>query len=73
LVTSEVFSDSLLIVEKFAPGNRLEELKGSQKRQYSISTKNQWRIYFEWHENEAYNVEVVDQKRRIQNECSKIY
>ena len=42
------------------PGNRLEELKGNRKGQYSIRINNQWRICFEWHENDAFNVEIVD-------------
>jgi proteic killer suppression protein len=42
------------------PGNRLEALKGERKGQHSIRINNQWRICFEWHENDAYNVEIVD-------------
>lgn len=42
------------------PGNRLELLKGKRDGQYSIRINDQWRICFEWHNNEAYNVEIVD-------------
>ena len=42
------------------PGNRLEELKGNRKGQHSIRINDQWRICFEWHENDAFNVEIVD-------------
>ena len=45
---------------KVPPGNRLEELKGDRKGQHSIRINTQWRICFEWHDNEAYNVEIVD-------------
>ena len=42
------------------PGNRLEALKGIRKGQHSIRINNQWRICFEWHENDAKKVEIVD-------------
>jgi proteic killer suppression protein len=42
------------------PGNRLEKLKGDRAGQYSIRINDQWRICFEWVENKARNVEVVD-------------
>ena len=42
------------------PGNRLESLKGDRKGQMSIRINDQWRICFEWHENNVYNVEIVD-------------
>jgi proteic killer suppression protein len=42
------------------PGNRLEKLKGDRAGQYSIRINNQWRICFEWAENKAWNVEIVD-------------
>ncbi|MCH7674343.1 type II toxin-antitoxin system RelE/ParE family toxin [candidate division KSB1 bacterium] len=42
------------------PGNRLEVLRGSRKGQHSIRVNNQWRICFEWHENDAHNVEITD-------------
>ena len=42
------------------PGDRLESLKGDRKGQMSIRINDQWRICFEWHDNDAYNVEIVD-------------
>jgi len=45
---------------RIPPGNRLEELKGNRKGQHSIRINNQWRICFEWRDNDSFNVEVVD-------------
>jgi proteic killer suppression protein len=45
---------------RMPPGNRLERLSGDREGQYSIRVNEQWRICFEWHHNEAYNVEIVD-------------
>ena len=42
------------------PSNRLEKLKGNRVGQYSIRINDQWRICFKWHENNAYDVEIVD-------------
>lgn len=42
------------------PGNYLEKLKGNRSGQYSIRINDQWRIYFEWVDNKARNVEIVD-------------
>ena len=42
------------------PGNRLERLSGSREGQYSIRINNQWRICFTWHQENAYDVEIVD-------------
>lgn len=42
------------------PGNRLEKLKGNRAGQYSIRINDQWRICFEWADNKACNVEIVD-------------
>jgi len=42
------------------PGNRLEILKGNRSGQYSIRINDQWRICFEWVDNKARNVEIVD-------------
>ncbi|MBE0409458.1 MAG: type II toxin-antitoxin system RelE/ParE family toxin [Anaerolineales bacterium] len=42
------------------PGNRLEKLKGDRAGQFSIRINEQWRICFEWSENKARNVEIVD-------------
>jgi toxin HigB-1 len=45
---------------KNLPSNRFEVLLGDRKGQYSISINMQWRICFEWCENEPHNVEIVD-------------
>jgi len=45
---------------KVPPANRLEKLSGNRKGQYSIRINDQWRICFEWHENNALNVEIAD-------------
>ena len=42
------------------PGNKLEKLKGTRSGQYSIRINDQWRICFEWSNNKAKNVEIVD-------------
>ena len=42
------------------PGNRLEKLKGNRSGQYSIRINDQWRICFEWFDNKARNVEILD-------------
>jgi proteic killer suppression protein len=42
------------------PGNRLEALRGNRLGQYSIRVNDQWRICFEWREDHAYEVEIVD-------------
>jgi len=42
------------------PGNRFEPLKGDRKGQYSIRINDQYRICFEWRNEMADNVEIVD-------------
>lgn len=42
------------------PANRLERLSGNRKGQYSIRINDQWRICFEWENNDAFSVEIVD-------------
>ena len=42
------------------PANRLEVLRGGRKGQHSIRVNDQWRICFEWHNGNAYDVEIVD-------------
>ena len=41
-------------------GNKLEQLQGARKGQYSIRINEQWRICFEWSNGDAYNVEITD-------------
>jgi proteic killer suppression protein len=45
---------------KAPPGNQLEALKGDRRGQYSIRINDQWRICFEWNDDKASNVEIVD-------------
>jgi len=45
---------------RIPPANQLESLAGKRKGQYRIRINDQWRICFEWHENNAYNVEIAD-------------
>jgi len=42
------------------PGNRLEKLKGNRAGQHSIRINDQWRICFDWTDDKAKNVEIVD-------------
>lgn len=42
------------------PGNQLEKLSGDREGQWSIRINDQWRVCFVWHENNAYEVEIVD-------------
>jgi proteic killer suppression protein len=42
------------------PANRLEKLRGDRAGQHSIRINDQWRICFEWHDGEAFKVEIVD-------------
>jgi proteic killer suppression protein len=45
---------------RIPPANRLEKLLGRRLGQYSIRINEQWRICFEWHDGDAYDVEIVD-------------
>ena len=45
---------------RIPPANRLEKLSGNRLGQYSIRINDQWRICFEWQDNDAYNVEIAD-------------
>ena len=42
------------------PSNQLEKLSGDRQGQFSIRINSQWRLCFEWHDGDAYNVEIVD-------------
>lgn len=54
--------DSVLCIDelKIPPGNRLEQLSGDRKGQYSIRINEQYRICFMWGDEGPYNVEVTD-------------
>ena len=42
------------------PSNKLEQLSGNRKGQYSIRINDQYRICFIWHDNNALDIEIVD-------------
>ena len=42
------------------PGNQLEKLRGDREGQWSIRINVQWRTCFEWIDDEAYELEIVD-------------
>ena len=42
------------------PGNNLEKLRGRRAGQYSIRINDQWRICFNWKEDRAYDIEIID-------------
>jgi toxin HigB-1 len=42
------------------PGNRLEALKGDFEGYHCIRVNDQWRIIFQWKDNNAYRVSIVD-------------
>jgi len=45
---------------KSPPSNHLEQLKGDRADQYSVRINKKYRICFEWYDNNACNVEIVD-------------
>jgi len=45
---------------KMLPSNRLEALSGDREGQHSIRINRQWRVCFEWCDDGAYEVEIVD-------------
>ncbi len=49
-----------LVDLRIPPNNHLEKLSKGRKGQYSIRINDQWRICFEWHGRDAYNVEIAD-------------
>ena len=42
------------------PSNKLEQLSGDRKGQYSIRINDQYRICFIWSDNNALDIEIVD-------------
>jgi proteic killer suppression protein len=42
------------------PGNRLEKLAGDRAGQWSIRINDRWRVCFDWREDAAHGVEIVD-------------
>lgn len=45
---------------RIPPANRLEKLKVNLSSFHSIRINNQWRIIFEWKNDDAYEVTIVD-------------
>ena len=45
---------------RIPPGNRLEELVGNRRGQYSIRINQRYRICFKWTESGPSDVEIVD-------------
>ena len=45
---------------RIPPANRLEKLKGNLEDYYSFRINNQWRIIFQWLNNDSYDVKIVD-------------
>jgi len=45
---------------RIPPANRLKQLHGDRAGQWSIRINDQWRICFEWHDGDSYNVEITD-------------
>jgi toxin HigB-1 len=45
---------------RMLPSNRFEALKGDRAGQYSIRINRQWRSCFEWDDDGAQRVEIVD-------------
>ena len=45
---------------RIPPANRLEKLSGNMSGKYSIRINNQWRVVFQWKEDNSYNVKIMD-------------
>jgi proteic killer suppression protein len=45
---------------RIPPANRLEKLSGDREGQHSIRINDQWRIFFDWSDGDAFHVEIVD-------------
>ena len=45
---------------RIPPGNRLEQLAGDRRGQYSIRINDKWRICFYWNNGAASEVEISD-------------
>ncbi len=44
----------------FPPSNQLHALQGFQPKRYAIRVNQQWRVTFEWHEGDAFDVYFED-------------
>jgi proteic killer suppression protein len=45
---------------RIPPANRLEKLKGDLDEYYCIRINQQWRIIFQWINDDAYEIKIVD-------------
>ena len=45
---------------RIPPANHLEKLKGNLAGSFSIRINDQWRIIFQWRNNDAYKVQILD-------------
>ncbi|MBA4310842.1 MAG: plasmid maintenance system killer family protein [Chlorobiaceae bacterium] len=45
---------------KIPPSNRLEKLSGNFSGFYSIRINDKWRIIFQWKNDNAFEVEIID-------------
>lgn len=45
---------------KIPPSNRLEKLSGKLSEYHSIRINDQWRIIFQWTNNNAHQVKILD-------------
>jgi len=45
---------------RIPPANHLEKLKGELNEYYSIRINLQWRIIFNWRNNDAFDVKIID-------------
>ncbi len=45
---------------RIPPANRLEKLSGNLEGYHSIRINKQWRIIFQWENNNALEVQIVD-------------
>ena len=45
---------------RIPPANRLEKLRGGLQEFYSIRINDQWRLIFQWINNDAHEVQIID-------------
>lgn len=57
---TQLHAAATLTFLRIPPANKLEKLSGDREGQLSIRINDQWRICFEWRENNAENVEILD-------------
>ena len=53
-------NSNALVDLRVPPSNRLEKLSGKLREFYSIRINDQWRIVFEWQNNNATEVKIAD-------------